>query len=247
MAWGSLNTLGSSQEKVDDTSLTLAITAAAEANNVIVVLVAFNNVGTVDGDNAAISSVTAPGAGNTFTKTLEFENAQGAAAAGAGISVWVLKVVTTIAINDLITVTFAANNAAKAMTAWEFSIGAGNVVTVQTSTTLANDGADPGSMNLTPPNAEFLWVRGIAKEGIQGTFTKTVAYSNEFGQNGTSGGGAATNMSVVGEHDILTGTTNASDPTWLVSASDHASILVALKEGVSTASPVIEFRVLDYE
>lgn len=184
MAWGNLNTLGSNQEKVNDTSLTLAVTAAAEVGNVIVVLVAFNNVGTVDGDNNAIASVT-DAAGNTYTKAREFENAQGGAAAGAGIVVYFSKVSTQLNSGALITVTFNANNAAKAMSAWEFSIGAGNVVSVQAGADLANDGADPASMDLSVPNAEFLWVRAVAKEGVVGTYTKTVAYGSAFSANGT--------------------------------------------------------------
>lgn len=238
--WASLNTLGSSQEKINDTTLTLAVTAAVETDNVIMVLIAFDNKGTADGDNAAINAVT-DAAGNTYTKIREFENAQGSAAAGAGVSVWLSKVSDPLAGGAAITVTFAAATGAKAMSAWEFSTAPGETISVYRGIDLAEDGtSDPASMNLTPPGDVLLFVRAIANEGSETTqLTPTGGYT-AFTHAQTSGGGAATNIGVRGEFRIspLIGFA-ISNPTWALSNRDIASTFVAFR-----ASPTGAYRTL---
>jgi len=230
VAWSSVNTLGSANDKTAGTSVVMTVSATAEAGNVVAVVVACNNNSTVDGDNGEVLSISDSAGGNTWEKAGEFTNGQGTAAAGATVSVWYSVLATQLtASTHTITANFVHSPAASAITAWEFTMSVGNAVSVTNGTDLANDGADPGSMNLTPANEERLWVRGIAHEGpVADAFAKTAAYSTAFTKDGTTGGGGATNMSVCGEFDIFTGTSNASDPTW--TAVDHASVLVTLKE-----------------
>lgn len=237
MAWGSVGTLGSANDKTAGTSIVMTTTAAAEAGNVVIVVVALNNNSTVDGDNSEVASISDSAGGNTWQKLREWTNGQGTAATGATVSVWGCVVKNAIASSGTITANFNHSPAASAITAWEFTLSVGNTITATDGTDASDDGADPSSMNLTPANEERLWVRGIAHEGpVADAFTKTAAYSTAFTKDGTTGGGGATNMSVCGEHDILTGTTNASDPTW--TAVDHASVLVTLKESTIHAASV---------
>ena len=88
MAWTSLNTLGSNQNKTAGTSIVLTTCAAAEAGNVVVVIVAKDNTQTTDGNTSEVSSITDSAGGNTWAKAREFCNGQGGAASGATVSVW---------------------------------------------------------------------------------------------------------------------------------------------------------------
>ena len=66
-------------------------------------------------------------------------------------------------------------------------------------------------------------------------YTKTAAYSGTLSEAGTTGSASASNVWIFGEFDILTGTTNASDPA-LTTTSDKASVLVALKEAAAPSA-----------
>lgn len=236
-AWGSLNTLGSAQNKTSGTNnLVITTSAAAEVGNAIVCVVAANNVGAADAETTEWS--VADSAGNSYTRTVEFENAQGAAAAGASSGIHFSKVSTLLASGGTITFTSVTANAAKAASCWEFSIGADSTISEEAQGTLANDGADPGSLNATTPNAAFLRLRAIAGETPSTTaLTVTTSFTAITG-NQTSGGGAATNMAVRGEFIISTATGAASDPTWV--AVDIASTYAALKEAAPpTTAPQI--------
>src|ERR1041384_4789690 len=88
MAFASLNTLGSNQNKTSGNSIAVTTTAAAESGHLVVVIVAIDNTGTGDGDNSEVNSISDSAGGNTWTKAREFTNGQGAANAGATVSVW---------------------------------------------------------------------------------------------------------------------------------------------------------------
>lgn len=233
MAWASVANFGNDQEKVADATLALVADTASSVNDIIIMVIATNNNATGDGDFSEVTSITDPRS-NTWTKLREFTNGQGAAAAGATVSVWQTKVTTAHVVGDSLTINFSFSPAAKAATAWKFTVGVGNVVTVDAAGDAAYDGVDVGAADLTPPNVEHLWIRAIAHEGPVGdAFTKTAAYQDNMVKNGTTGGGAATNMSVAAEFDIFTGTTNSSDPTY--TAADHATMLLALLESAPPA------------
>ena len=233
-AWGSVGTLGSAQSKTaDQSSAVLTTSAAAEAGNVVVLIVAVDNNQTADGDEGAVTSVTDSAGGNTWTKGVEFCNGQGTAQTGATVSIWFSKLTNQINSGGTITANLSNNTSrdASAMSAWEYTIGAGNIVTVEVTNTLAGDGNDPQSLNATTPNAEFLRVRGIAGE-TNNTIQMTATGSwTLFSNNQTSGGGAASNMAVRGEFRINTATSAASDPAW--TSLDNANGYVALKEAAA--------------
>lgn len=239
MAWGSVATLGSTQSKAaNQATLVLTTSAALEAGNVGVIIIAKDNdAGTDDTDGNEVTSVT-DSAGNTWTKALEnvYTGGGGGAQAAATCDIWYVKATNELASGGGITVTFAvaANVDAAAATAWEFT--AGGTVSIEATNHSVSD-ADPPSLDATTSNAEFLRVRGIAGEGsnLTATMTPTTNWAG-FDENGTTGAGGATNISVRGEWRISTGTSDASDPTW--AATQHSNVYVAFKEAAAAGGAV---------
>lgn len=232
MSWASVGNLGSLGVKAaDQASLVLTTIAAIQVDNVGVIMIGVDNFQTTDGDEGAVTGVV-DSAGNTWTKALEFTNGQGAAQAGITCSVWYVKAGIELPLGGTITASFSnpTSRDASCVRAWEFTIGAGNVVTVEATGTLANDGADPGSLDVTTPNAEFLRLRVTALEIDSGAaVTATVGWTNMVSTGSrTSGGVSDTNVKISSEYKISTETSSASNPT--VDVADCASCYVAFKE-----------------
>jgi len=228
------------QEKVSDANVTCNINGTLEAGNVIIITVAANNVDTADGNTTLCSSITDTRS-NTYNKLREFTNAQGAAAAGATVCIFysILTTALTLAGSDVITVTFASSIAAKAADGEEFSIGAGNVISVEgTPQDLANDNADAGSMTVSGlASAEYLFYRAIASETNAASIATMSTGFDETHVAQTSGGAEASNMGATWEYDIpVPGTSSTSDPTMADTTADRASIFLALKEAAPAAS-----------
>lgn len=235
MAWG--GTSGVAVGIADKTAGTSIVSSAFDANvtvgSVCIVVVAKNNAATADGETSEVTSVTDT-KGNTYTKLKEFCNSQGAADAGATVSVWYSQVATQLTTSDTCTANFSASTAASAIMARGFTATSGATITMEGSATLANDGADPGSMTLSGlASREYLFIRAIAYEGVVTTGTNTTDYVPVAATAATSGGGGASNMGVWAEWRIFTGTGDTSNPT--VSAVDSASVYVAIKEAASGA------------
>lgn len=230
MAWSSVGTLGTAQSGSSGSSLAITTSAAAAAGSVVVVIVAKDNVQTTDGNTSEVSSISDSAGGNTWTKAREFCNGQGSANAGAVVAVYYSRLINGIANGGTITANFSSSISAKAMTAWNFTASSNAVITATpTPTDLANDGADPGSMSLTGPGEERLYVRGIACESSSATALTNTTNFSLFSGTQSSGGNSASNMGVRGEFRILTSSgTVSSDPTLF--SADCASVFVALKE-----------------
>jgi hypothetical protein len=229
MAWGSLGSLGSNQEKASSASIVLTTTASAVVGNVVVVAVGMDNIGTTDGDLSEISSVV-DSAGNTYTKAKEQTNGQGAAEAGATVSLWQAKVTSELATGGTITANLAAAVTAKAISAWAFSVTAGATISVEGSDADVHDGADPAAMAIAGlPNQEYLFFVADCEENVNtGTYTPPVDYT-AIDKNGTTGGGGTTNVYVAGAFRILTGTGDTYDADTNADR-DGAQVYVALKE-----------------
>jgi len=235
MAITHLHNVGNSSSKTAGTSFNYLTPNVAgnntAAGDIIVILIAKDNAASADGETSEVTSITDT-KGNIYVKAKEFCNAQGSANAGATVSVWWGKTTAALlaADADSTTINFSSSITAKAASSRAFSVAAGNTFEVEASTTLANDGADPGSLDLTVADIEHLWIRVQAHEGpASDNFTKTAAYTTSTNGNGTTGGAAASNMYEVHEQDIFTGTSNPSNPSW-DNARDEASILIAFKE-----------------
>ena len=241
MAFTGLNTLGSTNSSsANQTLIQLNVTADAEAGHLVVAIVAVDNNQTTDGDEGAVTSVI-DGGSNTWVKGAEFTNGQGSAQAGATCSIWYSLLSTTLVTGGgaagVIQVNFSnsASRDKSAVTVYEFSVDAGSTVAVEgTPGTLANDGADPGSLNVTTSNIECLRVRGIAAESNTATDLTQTTNWTRFTPDTTAGGASAANMGVRGEFHISTGTGDASDPTLF--AADCASVYVAFKEVAGAAT-----------
>lgn len=229
MAFASIGTLGTGANTTANTTLVLTTSAAAEAGNLVVLVIGKDNASTVDAETSEITGIADSAGGNTWVKYGEYCNGQGAANAGATVSVWTCIVTNTISSGGTITATLSDTRTVKAMTAWEFSVGAGSTVSLAgTLQVLANDALDPGSMSISGlTSKEYLFVRGVSHEGSVGLLTATTSYTKFTDILGATGT-AASSMASLGEFIILTGTGSTSDPT--VSARDSASVFLALEE-----------------
>jgi hypothetical protein len=225
MAWTSVGSILTASDKASSASITFSV-GANNPGDVLVLTVAKDNVSTVDGNTNEVTSVTDSG-GNTWTKAREFTNGQGGAAAGATVAVFFTVLQVPI---SSVTINFASAVTAKAVSAWRFTVEAPASISVAAGADLAADGVGPGSMTLSDlVYGKYLWFRGIATESANTeTWTFTTGYT-AIGRAGTSGGGAATNMTVAGEFIIATDTSQTSNPT-TSGNFDRASVFVALRE-----------------
>lgn len=241
MAWASVGTLGTvGSATANQASLVLTTSAALEAGNVGVVLVAVDNNQTTDGDEGAVSGVV-DSAGNTWIKGREFTNGQGAAQAGIVCSLWYVLAGTTLASGGTITISFtnATSRDASSATAWEYTVAAGSTISVAGTNTLAEDAAtNPASLDVTTANAEHLRIRAVAEENNGTTFTQTAGWTKFTDAQSAGGGGSAAKVAIHGEFHISTGTGDASDPSGIAAVADLASVYVALLETLSAGQPM---------
>lgn len=244
MAFASVGTLGSGQSKASGTSVSLTTGANAEAGNLVVVLTAWDNTATADGDSTNIDSITDSAGGNTWTKVAEYTETEGGAAAD-GVTLAIFYSVLTNQINSGGTITANADTArtAKAITAWEFTKGAGTTVEVDTGSIqkVGAASSDPANQTISGlTSREYLFVQAFGQEQstATSTYTKDTNYTG-FTQNGSSGGGGASNMLVAGGFRILTGTGDSANPATSSDTNEHVQIYVALYEqsGGTTETP----------
>lgn len=232
MAWSSGGSVGTAQSKTAGSSIALTTSAAVAVGEVVVLVVAKDNVATTDGATSEVTGVS-DSSGNTWSKAGEFTNGQGGAASGATCAIWYTQATTAISSGGTITANFSSSVTAKAVSAWKWAVGSGSTVDVVATATRADDGADPGAVSLSGlTNAEYLFLRGIAGETNSTAQITPTASWTALSTAQTSGGGAASNMAVRGEWRIQTASGATSDPSW--TAVDSASVLVALREQATT-------------
>jgi hypothetical protein len=197
----------------------------------IFVHVAKDNLSSADGETNEVMSVV-DSLGNTYKKIKEYSNGQGKKLAGVVTAIFLATNVNETPLVDepfTVTVQFStANVVAKAVAVQR--VISDHPLEVVKSAVLANDNANPGPMDLnlsSEPYGEYLWVRTMALEGDWVNFFETPSYA-DWGTDGTTGGGTASNISVAYEADVSTGTSNRSDPVAI--NVDSVSILVAFRE-----------------
>lgn len=225
---GSLCSGGSSGN--NQTSLTVATTATANAGELVVVAVTDDNRLTTGGDDLATSGVTI--GGTAMTKALQNAVAPGGVAqAGASVSLWYLVLVSQVVsgANIIATFTGAAQSDATALSARRFSMDAGSSVNLEATNSTTSATTNPGSLNATTGSHECLRVRAIGCE-FDSTMTFTVTSTWTAWVEGASAAtGTITEQVIEVEHLISTGTGAASAPT-LGSTSDNASVYAAFQE-----------------
>lgn len=225
----------------NQTSASITPDQTYNVGNLCVLVIAVDNNNTTDADEGAVTGVTDT-SGNIWVKAREYTNAQGGAQAGATCSIWFSTLAFSITTGSTITATFS-NNASRdksAISLKGFTMAANKFGRPDWGNQLANDGADPGSLDVTTSNVAALRIRGIASESNATTaLTVTGGGWAALSQSVTTGGGGAANMGVRGEWKISTGTTDASDPTLF--NADHVSVYVAFVEADFSAT-VRSFR-----
>lgn len=212
--------------------------------DVVVVAVAVDNNATVDGDEGAVTSITDNVAtSTTYVKVLEFCNSQGSAQAGVTVSVWMAEYQTD-ANNSQITINFSNSASRDRSAVSSVRLRPTEVLTLESThivlegaAALANDGSDPGSLNVTTRNVECFRWRIIGSESNSTTgLTVTSGSWTLTTQSVSTGGGSAANIGIRGESTISTGTGDPSDPSLF--NADHASVYVAFSEQVVRQNPV---------
>jgi hypothetical protein len=174
-------------------------------------------------------------AGNTYTKIGEYTySPTGAAADGITVSAWVTQVTTQLTTTSVITLTVSSSCNVKALAGAEFSIGAGNSISVGTPTT-GNAGAStsgPSTSLSGLANAEHLFLAFVADEGPStDTWTADAAFG-VASSRGTSGGTADANGWAHMEQNIATAT-SMTHQSALNNARDWAEIFVIIDEVAS--------------
>lgn len=241
MAFASVGTGGTSlntNNNQSSSSHTVA-TNNLTAGRLGVLIISVDNNQTTDGDENAVSSVADSTGVNTWSKGIEYCNGNGAAQAGATVSIWYCLAASNLDAGGSITWNFSNNSSRdeSCSSLWIFSVGAGSTVAVEgTPAGLAGDAADAASLDVTTSNIECLRVRGIAAELNSATqMTATSGGAWTLFSNTRSANTAAA-MAVYGEHRIVTATNAASDPA-LPSNCDHASGYIAFREVIATGHP----------
>jgi hypothetical protein len=230
VAFASVGTLGGGGFKATQTTMALTLAAAAEAGNLVVLVVGLDDA-TGDTVGAIVSGVTDSAGGNLWVRGHEATN--GGNLTGTSTSVWYCNVRNQINSAGTITATFSSRGAG-GITAWEFTKAAGMEASLvgRNSNTGAASAMLSTSLDVTTPNEALLRFRaGAGEEEVTTTGTKTAAFTALIGVTGTSGtaGGNATNIICRGEYLISTATGQASAPTGMPTC-DWASVYIALRE-----------------
>lgn len=240
MAFASINSIGTGFSKVAGTTVTIVIAAVTvEVGNLIVVGYAGDNLGSgADGDPVEVTSITDT-SGNTYTKVLEYSNTQGAAGAGVTGSLWYSIVSTQIAAAGVITANLSGALTAKAITAWEFTVGAGSTISIAATTQVADDAADPSTLTISGLSSiERLYV---AVGGLEATdsanYTKDTNYT-ALTRAGTGNVATVSNIQVVGGFRILTGTGDTYNATTGGQTPDGVQVYAALTEVAAATDEV---------
>lgn len=226
--WAATRVLISQFEVASTSSWAAPTTNVLNSGEFGIISYAVDNTNTTDGDFSEITSVT-DAASNTWVKAGEFTNGQGAAIAGATVSVWYTKATSTLSAGGNITINIGTARTAKAVTGHVFTT-TGTITNVGSST-VADDATDLSSLSVTPSsgNREHLYIRACASESQGTTYTQSTNFTAFDHSNSTTSGiaGSAKNMGARGEYRIVTNSSDTTDPTG-DSGADHASYMVAL-------------------
>jgi hypothetical protein len=228
MAFADLGNLGAGgNTNPNQATLTVATVSAVNAGDFVLVAVTVDNRVTGGGDDLSVSGVTIGGVALTKAR----QNATNLAAqAGASVSLWYGQPgALSSGVNIVATFTDSTTSDAQALTSRRFSVAAGSVVTKAGDNAGTSTTTNPGSLDVTLANREFLRVRAIGCE-FDTTQTLTVTGSwSAWTEAGSAASGTIAEQVIEVEHRIVTGTNGASAPT-LGSACDNASVYAAFEE-----------------
>jgi len=234
VAFGTPTNRGTTQSKTaNQASFVLNTSSAIPLGELAIIIIAVDNNSAVNEDEGAVTSVTDP-QGNTWAKALEWCAPGGGAQLGATVSVWYSTITTEIPSATLITVNLSnsASRDASAATVRSCTRDTGKTIAIeQTASVTTVSGTDPEPISLSGmPSQEYLLVHGMAAEGPNTDAYTWDADYTQFSANGTTGGGAATNMHVRGGHRVATLTGDTVDVTSTTADRDCSQVLIAFEE-----------------
>ena len=235
--YGSLGALGTGNSKTNGATVTITTTQDANVGDVIVVATAWDN------DNLGGGGSTGPmdeylsctdTAGNSYQVAAGAQDTSAGTASASHACIFVCKVEAFLASGSTITVTELFQiRVAKAVTAELFSDDGGNVL-VTTRVHVHTVAADPASITISGLDSgkEYLLVWCLGAEGPNtDAYTLDADYSaGAFGDDGTTGGAANSNMHVRAAYRIATGLTGDTvDVTSTTADRDYTQVLVAIE------------------
>jgi hypothetical protein len=198
----------------------------------LIAFIAMDNTGTTDADHNEVTGITDQ-QGNIWEKLGEFTNGNGAAAAGATISVW-RTTITTSGVAPILTINLSASKTDKAVTFPTFTVAAGKKLglappgSANPGTAVVDAAANFGTITASGfANISHVFLRAIAKE--MNTVTTMTNSNNYFAITNTRSRNNASAMTVYGEYRIATLTGSASGPS-LSTTGDAASLHFVLDE-----------------
>jgi hypothetical protein len=220
---------GTAQNKTAAATVTITTTGAIPAGTLLVVGVCADNVG---GASPTISSITAVGGGTWTNQAGAVTGSGQSTSAGSGVFVYCQTLYTTSIVNSgtVITVTFNASPAAKAVALWGFDQMGQYVLRGFAVSALSTT----GSPSVTTAGTAL--VAGDLVIGIVGTENSAIATGDSDTLNGswsaingiaTTGGSANTNTSIAMQYKEVTATgAQTFNPTGGV--ADTVAIVFAL-------------------
>lgn len=214
------------------------------AGDICFLVVFFDNLTTTDTQSNNCLSITSDTHVSGWSKVAEYTNGNGSAGTGASVAIFKGVYVSNPG-NWSLTINFSGSVGSKGFLGYAFRVGSGNDLQLARSlqVTLADAATACGSIATGAlPSKEYLYFRGVGYEGIfpdDGNPTVTGGWGGTV--TGTTGGGAASNMSGFYERIIATDTGRTSAPSLAV-ARDSASILTVWEEFTPTSfSPLDDF------
>ena len=221
-------TIGTAQNAVSGTTLTIPVSNTVAAGHTVIVNLAHAYT---SGGPAVTDS-----RGNIYTRD------RTAANSGATLrsSVFSAPVTTALQSGDSINITLSSAVAAKAATAIEFAglLDTGRVDVFNSGQAAASTTGNAG--NLTTTNADDLVVAMIGSlNPVTDTFTESAGYTQNARQGTNTGGAANTNVTVNSAHRIESATgTFVYGPTF-GTATDSVGVHVAYKAAPAPATTLI--------
>jgi hypothetical protein len=239
MSWSYAGHRGSGNSKVSGNVLAVTPNQTVPAGAILVSVALADNIATTNGHSQ--THILADFPGNPWAKVVEWTNAD---AAGAGItaSVWVTKLRRALTTADPVVFGMRANVAARALGLYEYAVANGNTARFVECVGTQADATTAPTVTLNGMEARpYAFFGVVAREADNAnTYTQDADF-NDRTKFGTTGGGAATNVSAIVGDRLATVTGETFAPTALSAAADTVTILICLEE-VKLRSPAFSFN-----
>lgn len=228
MAIGTPVNLGTVNEKVADTSVVITTGAAVPAGSFIAVAVAWDAAVT-------LNSVSDPTNGS-YTRAVE-----NIANADRLVAIY-YKENATLASGSAITITFSGNTNKAASALYATGVATSSALD-QTQNASGSSATPSSGSTLSVLHSDELLVLGaLATEGAIGdSFTQDAGFATPFNRDGTTGGGAASNVTVAGGYLIsaYTGFSRSFSYSPDITSRDWAAAIATFKAGAAGLSATV--------